>query len=66
MRWIVHPASDNHCSETAGGQRPSRKVDEVAPLIDGMLWSETLIKGAVVHERLVVEYGFTGTYPRVT
>ncbi|WP_395358074.1 IS21 family transposase [Streptomyces sp. YH02] len=40
-------------------------VDEVAPLIDAMLRSEILIKGAVVHERLVAEYGFTGTYQRV-
>lgn len=30
-----------------------------------MLWSEILIKGAVVHERLVAEYGFPGTYQRV-
>jgi len=30
-----------------------------------MLRSEILIKGAVVHERLVSEYGFTGTYQRV-
>ncbi|MEU9859117.1 IS21 family transposase [Streptomyces sp. NPDC047974] len=52
-----------------GGVRSGRArrwmVDEVAPLIDAMLRSEILIKGAVVHERLVAEYGFTGTYQRV-
>lgn len=46
----------------APGHGRRRMVDEVAPLIDAMLRSEILIKGAVVHERLVAEYGFTGTY----
>jgi transposase len=40
-------------------------VDEVAPLIDAMLRAEILIKGAVVHERLVQEYGSTINYQRV-
>ncbi|WP_450260494.1 hypothetical protein [Streptomyces kanamyceticus] len=40
-------------------------VDEVAPLIDAMLRAEILIKGAVIHERLVTEYGFAGNYQRV-
>ncbi|WP_436791894.1 hypothetical protein [Yinghuangia sp. YIM S10712] len=42
-----------------------RMIDGVAPLIDAMLRSEILIKGSVVHERLVQEYGFSGTYQRV-
>lgn len=40
-------------------------VDEVAPLIDAMLRAEILMKAAVIHERLVTEYGFTGNYQRV-
>ncbi len=40
-------------------------VDEVAPLIDAMLRAEILLKGAVIHERLVAEYGFTGSYQRI-
>lgn len=47
------------------GKPKARVVDEVAPLIDAMLRAEILIKGAVVHERLVKEYGFTGNYQRV-
>jgi transposase len=43
----------------------TRVVSEVAPLIDAMLRSELLIKGTVVHERLVDQYGFTGNYQRV-
>ncbi|MGI5350235.1 hypothetical protein ACQEU8_18930 [Streptomyces sp. CA-250714] len=40
-------------------------IDEFAPLIDSMLRAEILIKAAVIHERLVKEYGFTGNYQRV-
>ncbi|MGW4232224.1 IS21 family transposase [Streptomyces sp. NPDC004980] len=47
------------------GQPFRRVVDEVAPLIDAMLRAEILLKGAVIHERLVAEYGFTGSYQRI-
>lgn len=47
------------------GQPYQRVVDEVAPLIDAMLRAEVLLKGAVIHERLVAEYGFTINYQRV-
>ncbi|MCX4538276.1 IS21 family transposase [Streptomyces sp. NBC_01669] len=43
----------------------ARVVTEVAPLIDAMLRAELLIKGTVVHERLVEQYGFAGNYQRV-
>ncbi|MFD4578200.1 IS21 family transposase, partial [Streptomyces sp. NPDC058417] len=49
----------------ASGRPRKRVVDEVAPLIDAMLRSEITLKGAVIHERLVQEYGFTGNYQRV-
>lgn len=42
-----------------------RTVDEVAPLVDAMLRSEILLKGAVIHERLVQEYGVTINYQRI-
>lgn len=40
-------------------------IDEFAPLVDAMLRAEVLMKAAVIHERLVAEYGFTGNYHRV-
>ncbi|WP_455771251.1 IS21 family transposase [Streptomyces halstedii] len=49
----------------SNGQPYQRVVDEVAPLIDAMLRAEILLKGAVIHERLVAEYGFTINYQRV-
>ena len=40
-------------------------IDEFAPLVDAMLRAEVLMKAAVIHERWVAEYGFTGNYQRV-
>ncbi|SEU47417.1 IS21 family transposase [Nonomuraea wenchangensis] len=48
--------------------RPSRRnqmIDAYAPVIDAWLRAELLLKGTVIHERLVEEYGFTGNYQRV-
>ncbi|MFC9293941.1 IS21 family transposase [Streptomyces sp. NPDC057011] len=59
------PAAPPRRAEVRHSRGRRWMVDEVAPLIDAMLRSEILIKGAVVHERLVAEYGFTGTYQRV-
>ena len=49
---------------TRKGARRQMVLD-VAPVIDALLRAEILIKGTVVHERLVKEYGFTGNYQRV-
>jgi hypothetical protein len=48
-----------------GARRPQRVVDEVAPLIDAMLRLEVLLKGRVIHERLVQEYGVGINYQRI-
>jgi transposase len=48
--------------------RPARRgqvVDVFAHVIDAWLRAELLLKGTVVHERLVGQYGFTGNYQRV-
>lgn len=54
---------------------PPRRVSRVDPVrqviapftevIDAWLRAELLLKGTVIHERLVAEYGFTGNYQRV-
>jgi transposase len=43
----------------------TRKVDAVAPLIDAWLAADPRLKASVIHERLVAEHGFTGSYQRV-
>lgn len=59
-------ADAGRAAEAGSERQPRRRVvDEVAPLIDARLRAEILIKGAVVHERLIKDYGFTGNYQRV-
>ena len=43
----------------------NRVIAMYAPVIDAWLRAEVLLKGTVVHERLVAEYGFSGNYQRV-
>ncbi|MFE9368141.1 IS21 family transposase [Streptomyces sp. NPDC006978] len=64
-KYLKDPASVAPPKREAAGQRPRRVVDEVAPLIDAMLRSEILLKGKVIHERLVQDYGVTINYQRV-
>jgi transposase len=45
--------------------RRNQLVSAFAPVIDAWLRAELLLKGTVIHERLVEEYGFTGNYQRV-
>lgn len=59
---------DGPAGPPAAAARPARRKQMIAafaPVIDGWLRAELLLKGSVVHERLVDEYGFTGTYQRV-
>lgn len=39
-------------------------VDELAPLIYAMLWSEILLNREMIHKRLVQEYGVASNYQR--
>ena len=47
--------------------RPKRPlaVEPFTHVIDAWLRAELLLKGSVIHERLVEQYGFTGNYQRV-
>jgi transposase len=47
--------------------RPVRAqvIDAFAHVVDAWLRAELLLKGTVIHERLVEQYGFTGNYQRV-
>jgi transposase len=47
----------------ASGRPPA--LGPFAHVIDGWLRAELLLKGTVIHERLVEQYGFTGHYQRV-
>ncbi|MFD5408260.1 IS21 family transposase [Streptomyces griseorubiginosus] len=64
-KYLSSTAASVPPKRTSNGRPRKKVVDEVAPLIDAMLRAEILIKGAVVHERLVQEYGSTINYQRV-
>jgi transposase len=46
------------------GTQPS-KIEPFAAMVEGWLQGEVTMKASVIHERLVVEHGFTGHYQRV-
>ena len=46
------------------GTQP-RLIDHLAPVVDAWLAVDVRLRGTVIHERLVAEYGFTGSYQRV-
>ncbi|WP_328465937.1 IS21 family transposase [Actinoplanes sp. NBC_00393] len=47
-------------------RRPrGQMIDAFAHVVDAWLRAEVLLKGTVIHERLVEQYGFTGDYQRV-
>jgi transposase len=46
------------------GTQP-RIVDPFVDVIDSWLRADTTLKGSVIHERLVADYGFSGHYQRV-
>ncbi|HSH59300.1 MAG TPA: hypothetical protein VK988_06595 [Acidimicrobiales bacterium] len=48
-------------------RRPARKklVDDYAPLIDAMLAKERRLQATTIHQRLVADHGFVGSYQRV-
>jgi transposase len=57
------PAVPPAPSARAGHGKPV--IAAYAPVIDAWLRAEVLLKGTVIHERLVGEYGFAGNYQRV-
>ena len=46
-------------------EQSNRVIASYAPVIDAWLRAEVLLKGTVIHERLVAEYRFAGSYQRV-
>lgn len=46
------------------GTQP-RLIEHLAPLVDAWLAGDLTLRATVIHERLVAEHGFTGSYQRV-
>jgi transposase len=46
------------------GTQP-RKIEHLAPVVDAWLAADIALRASVIHERLVAEHGFDGSYQRV-
>jgi hypothetical protein len=46
------------------GTQP-RLIDPFVGVVEAWLRADITLKGSVIHERLVTEHGFTGSYQRV-
>jgi len=46
------------------GTQP-RRIEPLIGVVEGWLRADITLKGSVIHERLVAEYGFTASYQRV-
>jgi hypothetical protein len=57
------PAAPPRAASRAG--TVPRKVDRFVGVIDAWLAADPRLRASVIHERLVVEYGFTGHYQRI-
>ncbi|MFI1259207.1 hypothetical protein ACH4U6_36570 [Streptomyces netropsis] len=64
-KYLSSPCPATPPRRSPNGRSRARGIDEFAPLVDAMLRAEVVMKAAVIHERLVAEYGFTGNYQRV-
>jgi transposase len=63
-KYLSAPGPATPPRRSPNGRSKARVIDEFAPLVDSMLRAEILMKAAVIHGRLVAEYGFTGNYQR--
>ena len=63
-KYLAPDAPDRPPAVTAC--RPTRRklIDDYTPLIDEMLKKERRLRATVIHQRLVAEHGFGGSYQR--
>ncbi|MFI1106260.1 IS21 family transposase [Streptomyces melanogenes] len=64
-KYLAAPGPVFPPSRVPSGRSRRRLIDPFAPLVDAMLRAGPAMKASVIHERLVKEYGFTGSYQRV-
>lgn len=62
-KYINGPAVPPSAPRRIGTQ--PRLIEHLAPVVDAWLATDITLRGTVIHERLVAEHGFTGSYQRV-
>ena len=62
-KYINGPARPPAAPRRVGTQ--PRLIEHLAPVVDAWLTADLSLRATVIHERLVAEHGFTGSYQRV-
>jgi transposase len=62
-KYINGPATPPSAPKRIGTQ--PRLIEHLAPVIDAWLACDITLRATVIHERLVAEHGFSGSYQRV-
>src|SRR3954454_23132308 len=62
-KYINGPAVPPSAPRRVGTQ--PRLIEHLAPVVDAWLTADITLRGTVIHERLVAEHGFGGSYQRV-
>src|SRR3954465_6043543 len=61
-------AEDGPCVPPAAPRRAGsqpRLIEPLVPVVEAWLRQDVALKGSVIHERLVADHGFGGSYQRV-
>ena len=65
----MRPSHESRWRTAAARQAPRpaqpKLIDAYAQVIDAMLANEPRLRASVIHERLVADHGFAGSYQRV-
>src|SRR5215213_5133099 len=62
-KYLNGPGVPPQAPRRIGTQR--RKIEHLAPVVDAWLAADIALRASVIHERLVAEHGFDGSYQRV-
>src|SRR3954467_8293713 len=62
-KYINGPAVPPSAPRRVGTQ--PRLIEHLAPVVDAWLAADITLRASVIHERLVAEHGFPGSYQRV-
>ncbi len=62
-KYITGPAVPPSAPRRVGTQ--PRKIEHLAPVVDAWLGNDITLRASVIHERLVAEHDFGGSYQRV-
>ena len=63
-KYLSPDAPDRPPAVTAARATKTRIIEPYAPVIDAMLMKERRLRATVIHQRLVADHGFCGSYQR--